>query len=158
MASVFINILCLEDSNKKPSKWSTNLNEKFKYFSPIRTNVLQSGCPGGCYHWAVRKNKKIINNTTTYLTKTFVTVHCNCNCNIYSNWPGQPLSIRLLHNLLKVGGSFPPKNDNCLPCFLYKSFFYGLIIHVCDKRVLAAVMGSLNKHTEFEDTSIKHFS
>ena len=24
------------------------------------------------------------------------------------------------------GGHFPPKNnENCLPCFLYKSFFYG---------------------------------
>ena len=30
---------------------------------------------------------------------------------------------------ISVGGHFPPKsNDDCLPCFLYKSFFFGAYI------------------------------
>ena len=61
--------------------------------------------------------------------------HKICNIQISPNNfdPARLLSICLLHSLNKVeacGGHFPPEsNDDSLPWFLYKSFFYGMDIH-----------------------------
>ena len=54
-----------------------------------------------------------------------------CYYTVQYYWPGPARLYQFVCYTILVGGHFPQKiNDNFLPCFLYKSFFYVLDPHV----------------------------